>query len=344
MCAYLRATAPEHAERRGDGVAAALDRELDDVLGVEVLRVGREARPGGVLDALVDWQDRHVPRAAEPAVVDHELEVPQHARACGRSPRPPGPRNRGRAGAASPWGCGPCGSAGCRPRARAAWRRRSRNWSRCGWQWQSWEWPILPKKSGRIRRGPSDRGRGGAFDQFATKECKPARGVCNALPAELLALPKLGMPGLARAADRSDAAAAVPTSVTPLSTTVEAPGRTGSAPSPGRFPPPGPAGWSRCPRVRRTRSRPPRRRPVRARALAASIAPGWFRSTISRRPGSPARRAGSRIDAERNAQLGRGVPVTRDREHQVANQGEDWGLGGRVLMRGIERASRSDMP
>ena len=54
----------EHAERRRDGVAAAFDRELDDVLRVEVDRVRGEARAGGVLDALIDRQDRNVARAA----------------------------------------------------------------------------------------------------------------------------------------------------------------------------------------------------------------------------------------------------------------------------------------
>ena len=64
LCAYLRATAAEHAERRGDGVAAALDRELDDVLGIEVRGVRRERRAGRVLDALIDRQDRDVAGAA----------------------------------------------------------------------------------------------------------------------------------------------------------------------------------------------------------------------------------------------------------------------------------------
>ena len=64
LCAYLRATDAEHAERRGDRVAAALDRQLHDVLGIEVRRVRRERRAGGMLDALVDRQDRDVAGAA----------------------------------------------------------------------------------------------------------------------------------------------------------------------------------------------------------------------------------------------------------------------------------------
>ena len=84
LCAYLRRDRAEHADRRGDGVAAALDRELDDVLGVEVARVRREARARRVLDALVDRQDRHVAGAGQAAVVDEPLQVAQHRAACGR--------------------------------------------------------------------------------------------------------------------------------------------------------------------------------------------------------------------------------------------------------------------
>ena len=68
LCAYFRATDAEHAERRGDGVAAALDRQLHDVLGIEVRRVGRERRAGRMLDALVDRQDRDVAGAGQPPV------------------------------------------------------------------------------------------------------------------------------------------------------------------------------------------------------------------------------------------------------------------------------------
>ena len=50
----LAADRAEDAERRGERVAAALDRELHEVLGVEVDGVRREARGARVLDALVD--------------------------------------------------------------------------------------------------------------------------------------------------------------------------------------------------------------------------------------------------------------------------------------------------
>ena len=45
LCAYLRAIDAQHAEGRGDGVAAALDRELDDVLRIEVLGFGANEAP-----------------------------------------------------------------------------------------------------------------------------------------------------------------------------------------------------------------------------------------------------------------------------------------------------------
>ena len=78
MWAYLRATDAQDAEGGGDGVAAALDRQLDDVLGVEVGGVLGEAGAGGVLDALVDRQDRQVAGAGQPAGAEQPLEVAEH--------------------------------------------------------------------------------------------------------------------------------------------------------------------------------------------------------------------------------------------------------------------------
>ncbi len=48
----------QNAERRGHGVAAALDGQLDDVLRVEVDRVRREGSGPGMLDSLVHRQNR----------------------------------------------------------------------------------------------------------------------------------------------------------------------------------------------------------------------------------------------------------------------------------------------
>ena len=67
LCAHLPADRAEHAEGRGERVAAALDGEPDEVLGVEVHGVRREARAAGVLDALVDRQDRDVAGAGQAA-------------------------------------------------------------------------------------------------------------------------------------------------------------------------------------------------------------------------------------------------------------------------------------
>ena len=70
---------PSTPKVRGDGVAAALDGQLDDVLGVEVGGVLGEAGAGGVLDALVDRQDRQVAGAGQAAVAEQPLEVAEHA-------------------------------------------------------------------------------------------------------------------------------------------------------------------------------------------------------------------------------------------------------------------------
>ena len=68
---------PEHAERRRNRVAAALDRELDDPRRVEVVGVPRERRAGRVLDALIDREDREVAGPAETAVVEDRLQRAQ---------------------------------------------------------------------------------------------------------------------------------------------------------------------------------------------------------------------------------------------------------------------------
>ena len=78
LCAYLRLTAPSTPNVEANGVAAALDGEAHEVLGVEVGGVRREARARRVLDALVDREDRHVARAGEAPRVHEPLEVAQH--------------------------------------------------------------------------------------------------------------------------------------------------------------------------------------------------------------------------------------------------------------------------
>jgi hypothetical protein len=70
----------QHAQRRSHGVAAALDRQPDDVLRVEVNRIGRETRPRRMLDALIDRQDRNVAGSGEAAVIENPRQTAQHAR------------------------------------------------------------------------------------------------------------------------------------------------------------------------------------------------------------------------------------------------------------------------
>src|SRR5262249_6229617 len=68
----------EHAERRSHGVASALDRQLDDVCGIEVDRILRETRAGRMLDALVDGQDRNITGSSQPPRVEERLQAAQH--------------------------------------------------------------------------------------------------------------------------------------------------------------------------------------------------------------------------------------------------------------------------
>ncbi len=65
----------EDAEGGGDGVAAALDGQLDDIFTVEVDGVFGEAGAGGVLDALIDGENGEIAGAAEAAVMEHAAEI-----------------------------------------------------------------------------------------------------------------------------------------------------------------------------------------------------------------------------------------------------------------------------
>ena len=68
----------KHAQGRGDCVAAAFDRELDNVGRVEVVGIFSERGARRMLDALIDRQDREVAGAAEAPSVVHRLQIAQH--------------------------------------------------------------------------------------------------------------------------------------------------------------------------------------------------------------------------------------------------------------------------
>ena len=63
----------QHAEGRGHRVAAALDRELDDIFRIEVHRVLGEAGAAGMLDALVDRRDAQKAGARQPTATEQAL-------------------------------------------------------------------------------------------------------------------------------------------------------------------------------------------------------------------------------------------------------------------------------
>ena len=70
----------EDAEGRRHRVAPALEAEAHDVLGVEVGRIRRERGAGGVLDALVYGQNRHVAGVRETPRAEQRLQARQHPR------------------------------------------------------------------------------------------------------------------------------------------------------------------------------------------------------------------------------------------------------------------------
>src|SRR5882724_4107123 len=69
----------EHAESGSHSVAPTLDSQLDDVAAVEVIGIFREAGAAGMLDALVDGQDREIAGSAEAAVGEQALQIGEHA-------------------------------------------------------------------------------------------------------------------------------------------------------------------------------------------------------------------------------------------------------------------------
>jgi len=69
----------EDAVGGGDGVAAAFDRQLDDIFAIEIVGILGEASAGGVLDALVDGENRKIARVAEAPGAEKTLQIREHA-------------------------------------------------------------------------------------------------------------------------------------------------------------------------------------------------------------------------------------------------------------------------
>ena len=77
MCVLARNRA-EHTQGRSNGVAAALDRELNNVGRIEVVGILSERRACRMLNALIDRQDREVAGATEAPSVVHRLQVAEY--------------------------------------------------------------------------------------------------------------------------------------------------------------------------------------------------------------------------------------------------------------------------
>src|SRR5437763_17190533 len=71
---------PQNAISGSDRVATAFDGQLHDVLGVKVIRIFGKACSSRMLDTLVHRQDREVASAAQAAMADDALQIPQHTR------------------------------------------------------------------------------------------------------------------------------------------------------------------------------------------------------------------------------------------------------------------------
>ncbi len=78
LCAYLRAHMPSTPSVDATALQPPSIASLTMFSGSKYMRVRRERRAGGMLDALVDRQDRHVAGAGEPAVIEQRLQPAEH--------------------------------------------------------------------------------------------------------------------------------------------------------------------------------------------------------------------------------------------------------------------------
>ncbi len=70
----------EYAVGRSHGVTTALDSEADDVLRIEVQRIGSERCGRGVFDALIDRKNGDVAGATESSGIEQVRQVTEHLR------------------------------------------------------------------------------------------------------------------------------------------------------------------------------------------------------------------------------------------------------------------------
>src|SRR5260370_24488317 len=80
LVGILSRDAAEHPERRSHPIASAVDRQLHNVAGIEILWVRRKGSARRMLNTLVDRQDRNVSGAGQPAVIQQRLQLPQDRR------------------------------------------------------------------------------------------------------------------------------------------------------------------------------------------------------------------------------------------------------------------------
>ena len=73
----LASHAAEHAERRGDTVTAAFNRQLHDIFRIEILRIRSERSAGRVLDTLIDGKNGNITGPGEAPVINQRLQRSQ---------------------------------------------------------------------------------------------------------------------------------------------------------------------------------------------------------------------------------------------------------------------------
>ena len=78
VCVFSRNGA-KNAEGGCYGITTPFDGKLHNVLWIEIERILCEARPGRMLDTLIDGKDGHVAGARQPSRLIHAIQVVQDA-------------------------------------------------------------------------------------------------------------------------------------------------------------------------------------------------------------------------------------------------------------------------
>ena len=80
LCAYFRATDPSTPSVEATALHPPSIASFTRFSGSKYIGLGANDAPAGMLDPLIDRQNRHVTGLGQPAVIDERLKAAEHAR------------------------------------------------------------------------------------------------------------------------------------------------------------------------------------------------------------------------------------------------------------------------